>query len=140
MATTAEAASHIFLTSARFHDLVAQGVITKAERGAYDLHRVREEYIKNVRKSAAGHDKDPAGLSEARAQLAREQTAAIALKNAVARGEYVPLAAIQKSAEAIFAIFRERALSIPGKTASLSEGRSRAEDIGAAEYNADEVD
>jgi len=168
MATTAEAASHIFLTSARFHDLVAQGVITKAERGAYDLNRVREEYIKNVRKSASGHGKDAAGLSEARAQLAREQTAAIALKNAVARGEYVPLAAIQKSAEAIFAIFRERALSIPGKTASLSEGRScaeieeivraevyecldelsgvktvgesRGDDIGAAEYNADEVD
>jgi phage terminase Nu1 subunit (DNA packaging protein) len=127
MATTAEAAAHIFLTAARFHDLVAQGVITKAERGAYDLNRVREEYIKNIRKSASGHGKNAAGLSEARAELAREQTAAIALKNAVARSEYVPLAAIQKSAEAIFATFRERVLTIPGKTAAFCEGRSRAE-------------
>jgi phage terminase Nu1 subunit (DNA packaging protein) len=127
MATTAEAASHIFLTAARFHDLVAQGVITKAERGAYDLNRVREEYIKNIRKSASGHGKDAAGLSKARAELAREQTAAIALKNTVARGEYVPLAAIQKSAEAIFATFKERVLSIPGKVATSCEMRSRAE-------------
>jgi phage terminase Nu1 subunit (DNA packaging protein) len=70
---------------------------------------------------------DDARLTAARAELAREQTAAIALKNAVARGEYVPLAAIQKSAEAIFATFRERVLTIPGKTAALCEGRSRAE-------------
>jgi phage terminase Nu1 subunit (DNA packaging protein) len=127
MATTAEAASHIFLTAARFHDLVAQGVITKAERGAYDLNRVREEYIKNIRKSASGHGKDAAGLSKARAELAREQTVAVALKNAVARGEYVPLAVIQRSAETVFATFRERILSIPGKIASACEMRSRGE-------------
>jgi hypothetical protein len=27
MSTTAEAAAHIFLTAARFHDLVAQGIL-----------------------------------------------------------------------------------------------------------------
>src|SRR5882672_69528 len=92
MATTADAAAHIFLTAARFHDLVAQGVITKAERGAYDLNKVREQYIRNIRKSAAGHSKDGAGLSEARAELTREQTVAIAIKNAVSRGQFAPLA------------------------------------------------
>jgi phage terminase Nu1 subunit (DNA packaging protein) len=70
---------------------------------------------------------DDARLTAARAELAREQTAAIAFKNAVARGEYVRLSLIQRSAETIFATFRERALSIPGKIAALCEGRSRAE-------------
>jgi phage terminase Nu1 subunit (DNA packaging protein) len=111
---------------------------------------------------------DDARLTAARAELAREQTAAIALKNAVARGEYVRLSLVQRSAETIFATFRERAVSIPGKIAALCEGRSRAEieeivrgevyecldelsgikavgesrgdDIGAAEFNADEAD
>ncbi|MEH2475686.1 phage terminase Nu1 subunit (DNA packaging protein) [Nitrobacteraceae bacterium AZCC 2161] len=64
MATTAESAAHIFLTAARFHDLVAQGVITKAERGAYDLNKVREQYIRNIRKSAAGHSKDGADADD----------------------------------------------------------------------------
>jgi hypothetical protein len=62
MATIAEAAAHIFLAAARFHDLVAQGVISKSGRGAYDLNRVREEYIRNIRKSASGHGKDAAGV------------------------------------------------------------------------------
>jgi phage terminase Nu1 subunit (DNA packaging protein) len=70
---------------------------------------------------------DDARLTAARAELAREQTAAVALKNAVARGEYVRLSLIQRSAETIFATFRERALSMPGKIAALCEGRSRAE-------------
>ena len=119
--------SALYLTAVLFHDLVAQGVITKSERGAYDLNRVREEYIKNIRKSASGHGKDAAGLSKARAQLAREQTIAVALKNSVARGEYVRLAVIQRSAETVFATFRERILTIPGKMASACEMRSRGE-------------
>ena len=70
---------------------------------------------------------DDARLTAARAELAREQTAAIAFKNAVARGEYVRLSLIQRSAETIFTTFKERVLSIPGKIAAFCEGRSRAE-------------
>src|SRR5437879_4832588 len=127
MATTAEAAAHIFLTAARFHDLVAQSVITKSERGAYDLDKVREEYIRNIRKSASGHSKDGAGLSEARAELTREQTAAVALKNAVSRGQFAPLSQMKREVGLMLATFRERVLSIPGKIATSCEMRSRGE-------------
>ncbi|MGY3278140.1 hypothetical protein [Bradyrhizobium sp. S3.7.6] len=127
VATIAEAAGHLFLTSARFQELVSSGVISKADRGAYDLDRVREQYIKNIRKKASGRSGDAEGLTEARAELTREQTAAVALKNAVSRGEYVPLAQCLRAVETIFATFRERCLAIPGKTASGCEMRSRDE-------------
>jgi phage terminase Nu1 subunit (DNA packaging protein) len=127
MATTAQAAAHIFLSAARFHDLVAQGVITKAERGSYNLDKVREEYIRNVRKSASGHGKDTDGLSKARAELAREQATAVALKNAIARGEYIPTAIVERGMEMVIASFSERTLAIPGKIAASCAMRETAE-------------
>src|ERR1700722_16112688 len=92
--------------------------------------------LATVAKALTAHDAKPDGrrgngddarLTAARAELAREQTAAIAFKNAVARGEYVRLSLIQRSAETIFTTFKERVLSIPGKIAAFCEGRSRAE-------------
>lgn len=127
MATIAEASAHIFLTAPRFHELVAQGVITKADRGAYDLDKVREEYIRNIRKKATGHGNDGAGLSEARAELTREQTQAVAMKNAITRGDFVPLAIVKRNLETVLTTVRERLLSIPGKNALACEMRSRGE-------------
>ena len=68
-----------------------------------------------------------AQLTAERARLAREQAEAVSLKNAVTRGELVRLATVQRSAEIIFAAFRERCLSIPGKIAAICEMRSRGE-------------
>ena len=127
MATVAESAAHIFLSVVRFQEFVAKGVITRAERGAYDLGVVREEYIKHIRKKASNRPGDGAGLTEARAELAREQSAALALKNAVARGEYVPLEMIMRGVDMIHATFRERCLAIPGKIATGCEMRTRGE-------------
>ena len=127
MATIAEASAHIFLVQSRFNELVSQGVIGKAERGAYDLERVREQYIKHIRKKASGRSGDADGLTGARADLAREQTAAVALKNAVARNDYAPLVLIMKGVGMIVSTFRERVLAIPGKIATSCEMRSRDE-------------
>ena len=54
-------------------------------------------------------------LSEARAALARKQTAALRLRNAVARGEYVSRAGIRREIETMFTMLRERLLSAAGK-------------------------
>ena len=70
---------------------------------------------------------DVARLAAARTELAREQAEAARLKNALARGELVRMSVVERGATVIFSAFRERALSIPGKTAALSEGRSRSE-------------
>jgi hypothetical protein len=127
VATIAEAAAHIFMTSARFQELVSAGVITKAERGAYNLDVVREQYVKNIRKKASNRSGDADGLTEARAELTREQRDAVALKNAVSRGEYVPLALIIRGVETVLATFRERCLAIPGKAAYACEMRAAGE-------------
>jgi phage terminase Nu1 subunit (DNA packaging protein) len=68
-----------------------------------------------------------AQLTAERARLAREQAEAVSLKNAVTRGELVRLATVQRSAEMIFAAFRERCLTVPGKIAAICEMRSRGE-------------
>jgi phage terminase Nu1 subunit (DNA packaging protein) len=129
MATTSEAAAHVFLTTSRFHELVAQGVISKVEgRSAYDLNTVREEYIRNLRAKFHGQGKGNIdGLSQARANLAREQAEAVALKNATARGENVPLATVKRGVEILFSAFRERILAIPGKIADGCAMRPREE-------------
>lgn len=127
MATIAEASAHIFLTPARFQEFVSQGVIEKAERGAYDLDRVREQYIRHMRKRASNRSGDADGLTEARAELTREQTQAVALKNAVSRGQFAPIADMKREVGALLATFRERILSIPGKIAASCEMRARGE-------------
>ncbi|WP_143199673.1 hypothetical protein [Bradyrhizobium sp. NAS80.1] len=70
---------------------------------------------------------DEARLAAERARLAREQADAVALKNASARRENVPMALVQKAVEIVFMTFRERCLSIPGKVAMSCEMRPRAE-------------
>lgn len=127
MSTVSEAASHIFLSVARFHELLSQGAITSAARGAYDLNVVREEYIRHIRAQASGHGRDGAGLAAARAELLRERTAAAALKNAITRGEYVSVAIVRREVETMLVAFRERVLSMPGKIATSCEMLSRIE-------------
>ena len=60
---------------------------------------------------------DEARLAAERARLARLQADAVALKNAVARSEYVPLDLVMKGVEVVLAAFRERSLAVPGKLA-----------------------
>jgi hypothetical protein len=70
---------------------------------------------------------DEARLAAERARLAREQTEAVALKNAATRGDLIPVSVVKRSAEIIVSAFRERCLSIPGKIATACEMRARGE-------------
>ena len=70
---------------------------------------------------------DEARLAAERARLAREQTEAVALKNAATRGDLIPVAVVKRSAGIIISAFRERCLSIPGKIAASCEMRTRGE-------------
>jgi phage terminase Nu1 subunit (DNA packaging protein) len=121
---------HFFgVTRQTVHAWQKRGVIRKPPRRGYDLQEIAQAIVADwiALKGSRGGYSSEASLSAARAELAREQTMAMQLKNAVARGEYVRLSLIQRSAETIFTTFRERALSIPGKIAAFCEGRSRAE-------------
>ena len=129
MSTINEVCHFFGVTRQTVHAWQKRGVIRKPPRRGYDLQEIAQAIVADwiALKGSRGGYSSEASLSAARAELAREQTIAMQLKNAVARGEYVRLSLIQRSAETIFATFRERALSIPGKIAALCEGRSRAE-------------
>jgi hypothetical protein len=129
MATICEICRWCHISRTTFYDAVRRGVIPKKPRGEHDLREVARALIKDGQAAKGGHGDLAAKLrlSEARAALAREQTAALRMKNAITRREYAPLSLIQRRAEILFAAFRERVLSIPGKLAAVCEMRSRAE-------------
>jgi len=113
----------------RFRELIEAGVIERKPPGDYELDRVRESYILHIRKMAAG--RGGADLASERANLAREQAAAAAMRNAAARGELVAVEEIGRQVEAAYAVVRERLLSIPGKLSAALEGMSAGEREGA---------
>jgi phage terminase Nu1 subunit (DNA packaging protein) len=129
MSTINEVCHFFGVTRQTVHAWQKRGVIRKPPRRGYDLREIAQAIVADwiALKGSRGGYSSEASLSAARAELAREQTIAMQLKNAVARDEYVRLSLIQRSAETIFTTFRERALSIPGKIAAFCEGRSRAE-------------
>jgi phage terminase Nu1 subunit (DNA packaging protein) len=121
-------AVHLGCTRETVNDYVARKIIKRAVNGKYDQDKCRLQVFAYLRDKAGGRTGEgEKNLSEARAELAREQTASVALKNQVARGEYVPMALVMRGVTHIFQTFRERCLSIPGKIASACEMRSRGE-------------
>jgi phage terminase Nu1 subunit (DNA packaging protein) len=135
MATAAKAAKHICLSVSRFRDLVDEGVFERRPSGQYSLDVIREAYCLHAQKVMQGRGADHgAALSTQRARLAEAQTAAAEIKNAVSRGEFVSLSAMQRIAENHYSVVRERVLSTPGKSADrltsyCAEDRGRIMEI-----------
>lgn len=126
--TVGEVAQHIDLGQRRLFELLDEGIIPRKGRGGYSLAEVRVAYIRHLRKVAAGRGADPdLDLSSERAMLAREQTQSMALRNAIARGEYVSTEEVGRQVEGDYAVVRERLLTIPGKIADALTGCKREE-------------
>jgi phage terminase Nu1 subunit (DNA packaging protein) len=126
--TVAEAAKHIDMGQRRFFELLDHGVITRKGKEGYGLDEVRLAYIQHLRKVAAGRGGDSdIDLSSERALLARQQTESVALRNAIARGEYASIEEIALQVETEYSIVRERLLTIPGKLSDGLAMRSREE-------------
>jgi phage terminase Nu1 subunit (DNA packaging protein) len=139
MATILEVCSWCGISRTTFHDAVRRGVIARKPRGEHDVREVARALIKDGQAAKGGHG-DLASklkLSEARAALAREQTAALKLKNAVARRDYVSLAGVRRDVETMFAMLRERLLAIPAKIATSCDMRECGD---VEEIIRDEVD
>ena len=61
------------------------------------VDEVRVAYIRHLREMAAGRfSEGPLDLAQERAALAREQREAVAIKNALARGEYAPVSLLAR--------------------------------------------
>jgi len=128
MATVSECARHVDLGDRRFFELLDDGVFERRAAGGYDLETVRVAYIRHLRKVAAGRGaKTDLDLASERALLTREQTAREALRNAIARGEYVAVEEVGRQVEAEYGMVRQRLLAIPGKCAAALQGLGREE-------------
>jgi hypothetical protein len=119
MATAVKAAKHICLSPSRFRDLVDAGVFERMPPGKYDLTTVREAYCRYAQKVMQGRGDDGGkALSTQRAKLAQQQTVAAEIKNAASLGELVRVEDVIKPIQAMLAVFREVALTTPGKIAA----------------------
>jgi phage terminase Nu1 subunit (DNA packaging protein) len=129
LSTISEICKWCGISRTTFHKAVRRGVIQKKPRGEHDVQEVARALIKDGQAAKGGHGDLTAKLrlSEARAALAREQTVALKLKNAVARGEYVSRAGIQREIDAMHEMVRERLLSVAGKISVSCDIRPGAE-------------
>jgi phage terminase Nu1 subunit (DNA packaging protein) len=99
-----------------------------AKRPLYRIATVADALAAHSAKPDGRHGNgDTARLAAARTELAREQAEAARIKNMYSRGELVRMSEVERGATIIFAAFRERCLSIPGKIAAICEMRSRGE-------------
>jgi phage terminase Nu1 subunit (DNA packaging protein) len=127
--TVAECAADLEINVRRFMELVEIGAIERASgTSGYDIRKVRGQYRKRLSEQAAGRG-DGAGSSlvAERARLAREQSDAIAMKNAIARGDFVPLGMVLKALQGTITVIREQLPTIPGKIADACAMRTREE-------------
>lgn len=130
MATIGEAAAHLFMDERTFRKIVDEGVIGRAARGAYDLDRVREEYVRHIREVAAGRvqtgDLDRA---QEAARKDKEMADKYALENAKSRGELLPRDEVAVAMTSAFARVRARLLSLPSKLAPMILGMNSIAEI-----------
>ena len=120
--TVEQAAAHLFLSQTRFYELVAEGVIPRANRRGYRLDTVRRAYFRHLR-TAPPVD---ASLVRERALLTRERTTSAQIKNAASFGDYVLKTVVKNEIATTFAGVRTKALAIV-KVAPAIEMRSRDE-------------
>jgi phage terminase Nu1 subunit (DNA packaging protein) len=114
VATGAQAAQHIDLSERRFRELLDSGAVTRARPGKYDLAKVRVQYIRNLRKLAAGHGAGSPDLARERALLAREQRGAVKIKNQLSHGVLVRVSEVAAFVKSEYSVVREILLNIPG--------------------------
>jgi terminase small subunit / prophage DNA-packing protein len=120
MATIPQLANELDLSTKMVNDLIARGTITKRDRGQYDLVEARTEYIRHLRKVAAGRvQAGELDLGEERARLAKEQADAKEMENAILRNELVYIDDVAKQFGQQASAVKARLLAIPSKAAPL---------------------
>ena len=94
--SAAELADFFGATTQTVRDLASKGVVVRVGHGKYMLRASNRAYISQLRQQAAGRaasdDEDgPPDLARERALLARAQREGQVMKNAILRGELLPI-------------------------------------------------
>jgi phage terminase Nu1 subunit (DNA packaging protein) len=115
-----EMATHLDLSSQRLSKLVDEGTLARPGKGGFDRTKTRIAYIKHLRETKIGQGQAKNGsYAQARAALTAEQTAAVAFKNEVARGGFVPIEQVDECFTRHASVVRERIICLPSAAPEL---------------------
>lgn len=135
MATQSEVAAHLDLTQPAVSQMLAEGLLpTAARRGQLDLDACRIAYIRRLREQAAGRASledgdDKPDLVRERALLARAQREGQNMKNAVLRGELLPVDEVEDVVGALLDATRAKMLALPTRAAPQCVGVGKPETV-----------
>ena len=120
-----ELAGHLDCSTNTIAGYVANGTISKRKTGKYDQDECRVKVLRWLRLGRQGGAASAGDLhlSAERAKLAQKQTEALEFKNALAKGEYVPIKVVAKQFEAQILNARERLLSSINVIAAAVQSR-----------------
>lgn len=121
MATDAEVAAHLDLSDRSIRELKRKGVLAEVPRGQNDMDECRVAYIRHLRDQAAGRSGEMGpkklDLMAEKARDAKESADARAMKNAVQRGELVPVGALSAAVIGMVEMAKARMLRVPAVVA-----------------------
>lgn len=128
MATQAECAEWLDISERRFRELLDEGVIERAEKGGYELRRVVQQYVRNLREVAAGRGGGEEQIVKATEEARRMKAQAdkAELEVAQMRGELVPADQIAEALNAAVMVMKTRLGAVPAKAASAVGARDVA--------------
>jgi phage terminase Nu1 subunit (DNA packaging protein) len=118
-------AAHLDCSTSTIANYLAAGTISHRKDGKYDQDECRVKVLAWLRLGRQG-GAAAAGdlhLSAERAKLAQKQTESLEFKNALAKGEYVPIKVVAKQFEARILNARERLLSSISVIAAAVQSR-----------------
>ena len=116
MATDTEIAQHLGLSSRTIRDLRAKAILPAA---GGDLDANRLPYLQHLRNLANGRSgsSEPSEFEIQRARSMRENADRLAIENAKARQEWVPIGPITAAVLGMIEVVKARLLRVPGKIA-----------------------
>ncbi len=125
--SAAELADFFGATTQTVRDLASKGVVVRVGHGKYMLRASNRAYNPQLRQQAAGRaasdDEDgPPDLARERALLARAQREGQVMKNAILRGELLPIDDVEAVIGGVLDAVRARLLSLPSRLAADAVG------------------
>jgi phage terminase Nu1 subunit (DNA packaging protein) len=105
------------LTPRRVNQLVAEGVIPKAERGRYELVPVVRSYVRYLRDKAVKGDVHGDDYSTHRVRLMKVRADVMEMEKEQMENKLIPSEDVQSAWSEVVSACRAKLLSIPTKTA-----------------------
>jgi phage terminase Nu1 subunit (DNA packaging protein) len=125
IATAPVLADLLAVSERTVRDLAGRGLVIRTGTGHYAVRASVRAYVTHLRAEAAARGSD--ALAAERAREARERADGLALRNAAARGELVPVAEVERTWTGILRDVRARMLAVPGRVATQVAGLTAAD-------------